>query len=201
MATNNDVMDMLKSIRDNMATKSDMFRLQKEVSELRDENESQKYQIRLLSADITNLRAEVNDFRASAHEEIGEGLEQIKDDVVRWGVVTQEELWEQETRAQKTLAKFEERDEKVNKTLSHIELGINRLLTQEIQRTREGIDEEGRVFLLSKRFDKVQADLKSLSQEWRRGPTDQQDGYRRDSGVCLTEAVLRPMTFGFANGY
>lgn len=181
MATNNDLYDLLNNIRGNMATKSDVAHLQQEVTMLRDENQSQKDHIRCLRADIANMRSEVDELRAATREEMWEGIEQVKEEVVRWGVSTQQELWDG--------------GREVKKSLADIERGVEGLLFAEIQRLQDKQEEKVNIDQLRAYMDKMEAKLKSLRSERTSRVRDQNSDPRKNSGVSCKGGSM-----WFANG-
>lgn len=107
-ATKSDLLDLFESIRSQMASKTDIARLQWEVTLLRAENEAQRNQLRCMRTDVVNLRAEVEDMRTKVLEEVCDGFGDIKEEVLGCCMSTHQEIWSEGKQLQKKVEEVQE---------------------------------------------------------------------------------------------
>lgn len=199
MAVNNDIIALLNTIRGEMATKSDIARLHREVATLRAENEVQRSQLRslrCLNTDIASLRTEVEDLRRNILnemwaevedlktkflDEMWDGIEETKEEVVRCCVSTQQEIW-----AEAREIKNKVRD---------MEDGFARLAMKDAVRDEEAEEVNEDLLRVVSRIERVEEKLNAMA--------DACEAPRKDSGVSVASEEKQKKTkpLWFANGY
>lgn len=146
--SNDDIVEMLHAIRSFMATKSDLQRLQDEVALLRSENMAQSKVIRCMRTEALELRMQVDEMRVQTREDVLEGIEQVKEDVARWGISTQDEIWEG--------------NRKIGRDLQEIDAGVGRLEVDSDQTLEDAVEMSSDLQKVLRRIDGLEKRMENL---------------------------------------
>lgn len=163
MASNNEVLDLLNTIRGEMATKSDIAQLQWGNAALRAENHAQTNRTRSLRNDVANLRGEVESLRTRILDQLWEGIGETKEEVWRCGQCTRQEVWDEAR--------------EIKGKIADVEDGIEKLVIRDQERDEEAMEANEDFLRVMKRVDRVEGRMKRLSYG--------SEVPRKDSGVSL----------------
>lgn len=165
MTSNNEVLDLLNTIRGEMATKYDIAQLQWGIAALRAENHAQKNRTRSLRNDVANLRGEVESLRTRILDQLWEGIGETKEEVWRCGQCTRQEVWDEAR--------------EIKSKIADVEDGIEKLVIRDQERDEEAMEANQEFLRVIRRVDRVETRMKRLSWE--------NEVPKRDSGVSFME--------------
>lgn len=187
--TNNDLLNLLNTIRGEMATKTDIARLHWENATLRAENEAQTSQLRCLRTDVVNLRAEVEDLRTKILFELWDGFGDTREDVLKC--------------SQQTSRRVSDEANEIKSKMEDVEDGVRKLTMKDERRDEEAQEVNDDFLRVINRMERVEGKVDMLADEF-----EESEASRKDSGISFAEEEnqdqkQKKKTAGlwFANGY